>query len=303
MIFNERNTVMKERFINMLREFEYAKDEIDALAEVYEKMLASDSVRADMEGFLADYTERGILDVKHLKALSLAASEMLGIHEYSTRLVYFLLPVPYTRKYFDAEGLGYTEWYDSMIDMKWKLRECLAVYGIYGTFVDWFGDFFFARRVAFGRLQFNLTRAPQDFNDGNISVKKDDLALTIHIPSDTRTPFNAENRLAAYKRAEEYFSRFFDGRPVLFTCSTWLFNPAHEQILPESSNIRSFMSEFTMDDATLKEGIDNIWRIFNVRPYDGNPDTLPETTSMMRAYKKHLQEGGTIYSRWGYMYL
>lgn len=296
---------MKEQFVSMLREFDYAEDEIAALSEYYEKMMASDTVRADMEGFLSDYTERGELDVKRLKELSQAAADAVGIHEYSARLVYFLLPVPHCRKYFDAEGLGYDEWYGSMIDMKWKLRECLTVYGIYGTFVDWFGDFFFARRVAFGRLQFNLTKVPADFASGDIDIKKGDLALAIHIPTDSRTPFTKENRMDAYRRAEKYFAKFFPGGKVLLSCGTWLFNPAHENILPESSNIRSFMSEFVMDDGTLKHGNDNAWRIFGrgTRPYDENADALPEDTSMMRAYKKHMQNGGFISTRYGYMYL
>ena len=294
---------MKEQFISMLKEFEYTEEEIENLADSYEKMINNATVRADIEALISAYRDRGELDVPSLKELAVRAADAVGIHEYSARLLCFLLLVPYSRPYFDAEGLSYTEWYDSMIDLKWKLRECVAVYGVYGTFVDWFRDFYFARRVAFGRLQFNLTKVPCDFSSGSISVKKDDLALAIHIPADSRTPFTAENRLAAYIQAEKYFSKFFEGRPVLFACATWLFNPAHEQILPDSSNIRSFMNEFVIDDATLKEGIDNVWRIFNVRPYDGNADALPETTSMMRAYKKHLQSGGSIYSRWGYMYL
>ncbi len=292
-----------EQFVSMLESFEYTATEIENLTDSYERMMKSAAVRADIEELICAYKDKGELNVSALKELAVRAADAVGIHEYSARLVCFLVLVPYSRPYFDAEGLSYDEWYNSMIDLKWKLRECIAVYGIYGTFVDWFRDFYFARRVTFGRLQFNLTKVPQDFDMGSISVKKDDLALTVHIPTDTRTPFNAENRLASYKRAEKYFAKFFDGKPVLFACATWLFNPAHEQILPESSNIRSFMSEFTMDDATQKEGIDNVWRIFNVRPYDGNPDALPETTSMMRAYKKHLKEGGTIYSKWGYMYL
>ncbi len=294
---------MKEQFTAMLESFEYSEKEIAELSCSYEKIIASDVARSELEELVSAYRDRGELDVPTLKEKAVKIGEAIGIHEYAARLICFLALVPYSRPYFDAEELSYTEWYDSMMDLKWKLRECVAVYGIYGTFVDWFRDFYFARRVTFGRLQFNLTKVPSDFCNGNICVKKGDLALTVHIPADTRTPFTAENRLASYKRAEKYFSKFFDGKPVLFSCATWLFNPAHEQILPESSNIRSFMNEFVIDDATLKDGIDNVWRIFNVRPYDGNPDLLPEDTSMMRAYKKHLQKGGTIYSRWGYMYL
>ena len=296
---------MKSQLVSMLEHFEYSAEEIASISANYEKMLSADGVRADLEGLISAYRDREELDIPTLLSLSASIAERAGIHEYCTRLICFLVLVPYSKKYFDAEGLSEEEWYDSMIDLKWKLRECLNVYGIYGTFVDWFQMFYFAKRVTFGRLQFNLTKVPADFTCGNISIKKGDLALAVHIPTDSRTPFNKENRMAAYRRADKYFSKFFPDGKVLFSCGTWLFNPAHEQILPESSNIRSFMDEFVMDDGTLKHSLDNAWRIFGygTRPYDGNVDALPESSSMMRAYKAHIKNGGFISTRYGYMYL
>ena len=50
-----------------------------------------------------------------------------------------------------------------------------------------------------------------------------------------------------------------------------------------------FMSFF--DIYKTEEGDGDLWRIYN-REYDGNPEALPEETTIQRGYKKLLLSGG-----------
>ncbi len=55
-------------------------------------------------------------------------------------------------------------------------------------------------------------------------------------------------------------------------------------------NIRRFQDDYALYETYEdKEGHD-LWRIFG-KLYDGNPETLPENTSLQKAYKKWLLEG------------
>ena len=49
-----------------------------------------------------------------------------------------------------------------------------------------------------------------------------------------------------------------------------------------------------MDPDSYDVADGDLWRIFYVRRYDGNPASLPEESSLMRAYKRHLMNGGHI---------
>ena len=125
--------------------------------------------------------------------------------------------------------------------------------------------------------------------------------VTIHIPSDDRTPFNRENRYSSYVRAENYYRRIVPDGRVIFRCGTWLLNTLHREILPEGSNIRAFLDDFEIDPDSYEVSNGDLWRIFYVNSYNGDPSTLPESSSLMRAYKKHLIGGGQIGKMVGYI--
>ena len=68
------------------------------------------------------------------------------------------------------------------------------------------------------------------------------------------------------------------------------FVSGHRKMLPPESNIRRFQDDYALYETYEdKEGHD-LWRIFG-KLYDGNPETLPENTSLQKAYKKWLLEG------------
>ena len=283
---------MKDALKKYLEEFEYSEDYKTVFLPAMDKLLESCDAKSALLGHIEEY-KAGNLNWEAIGADAVKYAPVVGIHEYTSRFLFYTALIPYSYRYFEEKGLGYAEWYDSMIDFKWKVDECVKCYGVIGVFTEWFKSFFTADRVAFGRLQFNLVDAEYDYKSCQFDIKKGDKLVTVHIPSDTRYPFNRENRESAYKRAAAHFSKILGTSEVIFRCGTWLLHPAHDTILPESSNIRDFRHDFEMDDNSFKpDNGSNIWRLFYVRPYDGNPDSLPETTSLMRIYKKFIKDGG-----------
>lgn len=291
---------MIENFSKYLEEFEYSDEYKAAFLSAMNKLLSSSDVKTALLSHIEEY-KAGNLNWDAITADAIKYAELVNIHEYTSRFLFYTSLIPYSYRFFEDRGLGYTEWYDSMIDFKWKVDECIKCYGVIGVFTDWFRSFLTAERVAFGRLQFNLVDADYDYKTCQFDIKKGEKLVTVHIPSDTRTPFNKENREASYNRAAEYFSKILGKNEVVFRCGTWLLHPAHRDILPEGSNIKSFLDDFELDLNSFKpDDGGNIWRIFYVRPYKGDVDSLPETTSLMRTYKKFIKDGGVTGTIVGY---
>ena len=74
-----------------------------------------------------------------------------------------------------------------------------------------------------------------------------------------------------------------------YLLATWLRILGLSEFLSPDSGIVQFMSFF--DIYKTEEGDGDLWRIYN-REYDGNPEALPEETTIQRGYKKLLLSGG-----------
>ena len=283
---------MIENLTKYLEEFDYSEEHKSFFIENMKTLIACDAAKKALTEHIESY-KNGELNWEAIGADAVKYANLTSIHEYTAKFLFYTALIPYSYHYFEEKGLGYTEWYDSMIDFKWKVIECVKCYGVIGVFVDWFESFFTADRVTFGRLQFNLVDADYDYKTFQFDIKKGEKLVTVHIPTDSRTPFTKENREAAYKRAATHFSKVLGTNEVIFRCGTWLLNPVHRDILPEKSNIKSFLDDFELDlDSFKPDGGSSVWRIFYVRPYNGDADSLPEETSLMRIYKKFIKDGG-----------
>ena len=290
---------IRENLEKTLEEFDYEADCREALLAVCDDILACDESREAIMARVSEYAG-GVLDWAGITEDADRLAEKVGRLNSETRMIFFMALIPYSYHFFEEKGLGYTEWYDSMIDFKWKARETKRVHGVWGTHTNWFKMFFTADRVAFGRLQFNYGKARMDFTCDEFSVKEGQMVIDIHIPEDDRWPFTKEMREAAYARARKFFAPDFEDGRVIFSCGSWLLHPDHRRILPEGSNIRGFLDDFHLVDGSFKPSNDNFWRIFGIKDYNGDPDTLPEKTSLMRAYKEYVKGGGIAGSMLGY---
>ena len=144
-------------------------------------------------------------------------------------------------------------------------------------------------RFALGRLQYELCELSSDYTVGGRVLKAGTLAANCHIPSSGR-PFDEAARLASYKRAWEFFRERFPDGVMPITCYSWLLFPENEKIMPEGSNIVSFMKEFAIRKVIYDEKGSDLWRIFG-KHYNGELSTFPADTRMRRNYLKWLTDG------------
>jgi len=293
--------VNRQRLVEFFVITDFEKEATDALLSDFDILIATEGVSESLERVLAEYVKSFEPSLEEFEKEARFAAEASGVNYYSVALLYLISMGTYSLPAFLKAGVGEEEWVNTMCDFRWKCAECKKVYGVYGTFVaSWYMNILSAKVIAFGRLQFNLFASDSDYISDNFEVNKGDTLVAVHIPSDVRCPFSRENREAAYKRAAKYFAPHFKDGVVIFRCGSWLLNPAHREILPEGSNIRDFLNDFELDYSSYRESNNDIWRFFYVADYNGDPDTLPEDTSLMRTYKRFLQSGGKLATMRGY---
>ena len=190
--------------------------------------------------------------------------------------------------------------YDAMIDIRCKTAECLKFKNVFGTFVtEWFNDFFNLKRLAFGRLQYDVTNHDGDtIKIGDFSVEEGDLVLRCHIPSSG--PLTPELCLDSYKKAHKYFNDRLKNRVLIIRCGSYLLLPEYKDIFKECSpNIYKFIDNFKLFDVGYSDKFNDSWRIFNVN-YDGiEPEKLQCKTKLQKGFKQHICNGGAFGSASG----
>jgi len=284
---------LKEKFLDYLTIFSVEEENAKPLLEAQEQLLSDKTCENILKNEIEAYRSFDF-NFERFTDAAIKSADAVGIHPYQARFIYSALLSNYALPYYERAGLTKEVWLDSMFGLRWEADMNLSRRGVYGVNSEWFKRFLVAERVAFGRLQYNRLEAGVEYKSERFDLKPDTPVITVHIPTDKRMPFSPENRYASYKRASEYYAKFFDGGKVIFRCGTWLLNPIHKKILPEGSNIRSFVDDFELVPSTYKANPADFWRIFGTESYDGKPENLPEHGALQKAYKKLLTEGGEI---------
>ena len=284
---------LRENFRDYLESFSVEEDHSKNLLCAMDTLLLSDDFRRSLSSEIEAYRSFDFNFERFTDAAVKIADEC-GVDSRYARFIYTASLANLSLPYYEKVGLSAENWKDSMFGLRWEADMTYSRKGIYGVGSEWFKRFLIAERIAFGRLQYNRLEAGVEYKSESFDLKPETPVVTVHIPSDKRMAFSPENRLASYKAASKYYSKYFEGGRVIFRCGTWLLNPLHKQILPEGSNIRSFVDEFELVPSSYKNGQSDFWRIFGDINYDGNPETLPEGNTLQKAYKKHLCSGGEI---------
>ena len=244
----------------------------------------------------------GDADRPRAKTLLRALSERAELDPLQSDMAVIVTAFVLLEEKYERLGLPKEMYENACRDVRCKLFECRRVYGVWGTFASgWYLRFFVPSRFALGRFQFEADRlnAPgieKVVFDGLPDGKRRELLngdpiLRIHIPS-TGEPITDALRMDAYRKAYAFFRDDFADRLIPFTCKSWLLYDRHPDFLREDSNILSFMRDFCILPCPRTGEFGDLWRIFPVP--SGTPfDLLPEDTSLRRAYKQHLLEGGT----------
>ena len=291
---------MIEYVLSFMDELGFDKEAVESLSADIEKIYANEEAKALFAGAIDDYERDIHSNYTELREAAKRAGEIVGVHAYSAELLLFICFSKHLRELYRLRGISDRIWFDSMSDLKWKLWECKAVKGIWGSFVaGWFPGFFNLTRFALGRLQFEIVAFDGEYEKNGKALKKGDKVINVHIPR-TLTPLDKESRDDAYAQAAEFFKNMTDGAPIAFVCSSWLLYPEAEKILPAHSNIRGFMADYDMIRSKVNgEGeYGDMWRLFDM-DYTGDFNDYPEDSSLRRAYKKFLLDGNRTGSGYG----
>ena len=291
---------MIEYVLSFMDELGFDKEAVDSLSADIEKIYANEDAKALFAGAVDDYERDINSNYTELREAAKRAGEIVGVHAYSAELLLFICFSKHLRELYRLRGISDRIWFDSMSDLKWKLWECKAVKGIWGSFVaGWFPGFFNLTRFALGRLQFEIVEFNGEYEKDGKKLKKGDKVINVHIPR-TLTPLDKKSRDDAYSQAAEFFKNMTDGAPIAFVCSSWLLYPEAEKILPAHSNIRGFMADYDMirSKTNAEREYGDMWRLFDM-DFTGDLNDYPEDSSLRRAYKKFLLDGNRTGSGYG----
>lgn len=249
----------------LLRAAESIPNELDAILKVYE------------QAYNYEATAPLVAD----------ASASSGISGYTIWLIILILAAEKARPLYRSEEI----YWNTFCDLRYKAQECYDVHGIWGTFVaHWYPIFYNGSIVKLGRMEYQVRtcnfKEPQTAM--GITVNPGDTILALHIPTSFE-PFDKAARLESYRKAWEYFCP--DGRPLVCVCGSWLLYDGYEGVFAPGSNIDSFRKDFYMLYSKPSESFGNIWRVFG-REHGLPVDQLPERTSLQRAFKAYMQNGG-----------
>lgn len=281
---------MKQYLIDFLQSFAYDERDRKELLAAYDAVCADPAGAAKWKEWMALYENDMLCDLSAMRAQLGEIAEACRLHVYTLDLLFHICLSRATKTYYETYGISEQIYRDSMMDLKYKLVECREVYGICGSFVGaWFARFFNLSRFALGRLQFELSPFEKEYDKNGIHLPPKSRVINIHIPR-TGTPMDEAACDESFAQAASFFANELEGEPIVFRCHSWLLFPAHEEMLPEHSNIRKFAARFECVESGEYGDYNELWRLFD-RTYPGTPEKLPYATSLHRAYVDRIKAG------------
>jgi len=272
----------------------YAQEDCVVLTDVYDR-IAADATACDcFAQAMAEY-EKDACDYPLLLTLADRAAQCAGVHEYTAELLLYMCLSKALRERYREKGIDEAIFWNSMLDLQYKLEECKAVKGVIGSFVaGWFEGFFNMTRFALGRLQFELVPFGHSYEKDGKTLTPDSKVINVHIPR-TGTPLLPQACEEAYAQAAAFFAKEIDG-DTAFVCESWLLYPENETILGEKSNIVRFMKRYEILHHGISKNKADLWRLFDTD--EQHPDRLPTDTTARRRYAAHIKAGGKL--GWGF---
>jgi hypothetical protein len=125
------------------------------------------------------------------------------------------------------------------------------------------------------------------FEEFSPCLERSDMVLDVHIPAGV--PLKRELCLDSYQQGLRFFAKYYPEIKIKgFVCTSWLLDPQLKQLLPSTSNIVGFQSDycqypFKSDDAQMFD------RVFDSKPNDLN--SLPANTPLQAAIREYVLSG------------
>lgn len=212
----------------------------------------------------------------HLAALR----ETLGEDPDGIKLLAaMLLSAEDTWKQYEAHGIGWDIFTETMTCFPRFVREHMETFGRYGFDRWWWVPRQLSCRLfRIGVLEYELTEEAGQ----NI--------ISLHIPggADLSEGVLRESYLAARSLIGRCFPGWAEAPMV---CWSWLLSPTLRELLPPASRILGFQSNFTI---TSRPQSGNGFLLWVYKRTDLPYEALPEETSLQRKLKAHLLAGGTF---------
>ena len=286
---------MKRYLEGFLRDFDYKESDAKFLLDEYSKIASNEEANKGFNELIELYNQTIEFDYyKDFLVKAENAGKLAGVHPYTSGLLIFMCISKHLKELYDQKGISEEIYHESMLDLRYKLEECKLVKGIIGSFVAWwFPGFFNMTRFALGRLQFELSRYDgETYTKNGKTLNKGDTVIGVHIPR-SETPITKEATDDAYAKAAKFFVDQIPNKQIVFVCHSWLLYKATLEVFPKHTNTYRFIHEFDVTWETHdKEGeYNDAWRLFDM-DYTGDVNDYPENTSMRRAYKQYLLNGG-----------
>lgn len=273
---------------DLLKRFELDSDAYEYLVVTGDRILSesAEEVSEAMEIFCD--TNFSVSDIDPLLA---SLSEKSGINRCSVDFIFLAAASRYMREEYLNRGYSETLFWDTVFDLKYKLKECLFVKGVLGIQnLKWYQRVFRLEIITIGRLQYEKKPYPKElYAKKGVSVRKGDPVYSVHIPSSG--PLTEALRYDSYKRAYDFLMTEADSGPLVCICNTWLLYEENRKIFPADLNAVRFIDDWDIIENKKDEAFEDAWRLFGV-PYNGDTKQLPQKTVMQKSMVKWLEQGG-----------
>ncbi len=299
------------RFNSFLKQFcsyyDYPKEAISAFEALFARLDQEEENGTVFEELRDRYLSyhAGLYDI--LEPLHQLAEKM-QVPEETLDFCFLLSLTEDLLEKYRFVGMEDEVYYETMADLKYKLKECEENRHVPGTFVTWWFDGYFRlTRFAFGRFQYEIRRAgkrtfiPDQYTmpSGRV-IHEGDLYLNFHIPS-SGVPLTDEVRMDSYRKAYQHLKGLFPGKEVLFGCHTWLLYPKMQEFLPPHMNLLKFQKDFVIIASEEDPSFHNAWRLYGPDG-DKKPEDLPRDTSFRRAFADWLMQGNSAGDGMGFFF-
>lgn len=280
---------MREHYLEFLKRADMPSEANDYLLDSFNTLVPAHENELKE---IIDYLYSHDCSVPSTVKLREELAEKTNIHLYTVNFIFLVLASKRMLSDFRKKGIDDEIFWETILDLKYKLFECKTVKGVWGNFVEhWYDIFFKCNIVKLGRLEFERLSYPEELPEityEGVKINHGDTVYSVHIPSCGK--FTKEMRADSYKRAKEFFKEETGEKPMVLFCESWLMNPDNLEIFPESMNIIEFQKEFYVFHKHIDPDYGDCWRVFG-KEYEGNPDDLPQSTTMQKCIVNWLKKG------------
>ena len=218
---------------------------------------------------------------------------------YMLHLLFWLHCIPYLEQHYLRLGIENRVLVNSLMDLTYKVRECKKEFGCCGVSTPRFYQIFRCELFGIGRLQYQtLVYEKEPYAAAGFALNPGDRVYGCHIPSSGKLGVDA--CMDSLDRAYQLFKADLKDDILPVCCVSWLLYPPYaEKVFADGTNIKNFYRLFDVVYATdwgQNFGISQI--VFDI-PYSGNPDTMPQETSLQKRFVSYIKSGGSAGSGFG----